>query len=89
MTLRDRSKTPPLGVFGSCGWCGGEVIAIPECAVPSREQLLSKPYKQYCVFSRRWRWCHRQFFFAAWFGPGEPPESMPGMALPGVPDPKE
>jgi hypothetical protein len=85
MKTPDRSLTPPLGL-AACGWCGGEAIPIPNTAVPRREQLHGHPWNKHCITSPRWRWCWRTDFFCCWYGPGEPPESIPGVSLSAVPD---
>jgi len=81
---RERSRTPALGK-GQCGYCGAEAVPLPDCAVPTRAELAAAPYATTCVRSPRWRWCPRTWFFAAWYGPGEPPATIPGTPFPGVP----
>lgn len=82
---RDRSLTPALG-RGQCGYCGGEAVPLPDCAVPNRDQLHSKPWVDNCITAPRWRWCPRTELFCCWYGPGEPPESIPGLSLAAVPE---
>ena len=80
-----RDLTPPLGL-GQCGFCGGDVVPIPNCTVPTRKQLQLKPWADHCITSPRWRWCPKTELFACWYGPGEPPESIPGASLSAIPD---